>query len=243
MPVAPIVPLEAGCPWEPVSSLWLPNVRWCEAQLCSLVVEPANTWSNLAYVLAGLALWWIGSRRGERTLRIFGVAEIAVGICSLVYHMSFSGILQVLDFAGMYVFTNLLIALNLVRLGALSHRRFWPVYATSVVAFTALTVALRFTPFPIQGIVFVLILAIVVTEAMQRARADLDRRFFYASLVTLVVAAAFSAADVTGVLCDPNDHFVQGHAIWHVLGSLSLIFAACFYRQFPDLWESQQENA
>jgi hypothetical protein len=238
MPPAPVLPLDPGCPWEPLSSFWLPNVRWCETQLCSWVVEPANTWSNLAYVLAGVALWWIGTRRGERTLRIFGLAEIVVGISSLVYHMSFSGVLQVLDFVGMYVFTNLLIGLNLVRLGTLPRRLFWPVYVLSVAAFTALTVALRFTSFPIQGVVFVLILAIIATELMQRPAAGLDRRFFHASLATLVVAAVFSAADVTRVFCDPDDHFVQGHAIWHVLGSISLVFAACFYRQFPDLWEA-----
>jgi hypothetical protein len=238
MPPAPVLPLDPGCPWEPLSSFWLPNVRWCETQLCSWVVEPANTWSNLAYVLAGVALWWIGTRRGERTLRIFGLAEIVVGISSLVYHMSFSGVLQVLDFVGMYVFTNLLIGLNLVRLGTLPRRLFWPVYVLSVAAFTVLTVALRFTSFPIQGVVFVLILAIIATELMQRPAAGLDRRFFHASLATLVVAAVFSAADVTRVFCDPDDHFVQGHAIWHVLGSISLVFAACFYRQFPDLWEA-----
>jgi len=233
----PIVPLEAGCPWEPFSSLWLPNVRWCEAQLCSVVVEPANTWSNLAYVFAGLALLWLGARQHDRTLRIFGAAEIVVGISSLVYHMSFSGILQVLDFFGMYVFTNLLLGLNLVRSGALSRSRFWPVYAGSVLALTALTVALRFTPFPIQGIVFVLILGIVATELRQHTAPPAGRRWFFASLATLTVAAGFSAADVTGVFCDPENHFVQGHAIWHVLGAISLVFAAFHYRRIPDLWE------
>jgi hypothetical protein len=238
MPVSPIVPLEPGCPWEPLSSFWLPNVRWCEAQLCSVVVEPANTWSNLAYVFAGLALLWLGTRRNERTLCNFGLAEIVVGVCSFVYHMSFTGVLQVLDFFGMYVFTNLLIALNLVRLDVVSRDRFWPIYGASVVALTALTVALRFTSFPIQGIVFVLIVAIVATEYLQRVR--IDRRLFLASLAALTVAAAFSAADVTGVFCDPNDHFVQGHAIWHVLGAISLVFAAFFYRQVPDLWEGSR---
>jgi hypothetical protein len=233
----PIAPLEAGCPWEPLSSFWLPNVRWCEAQLCSVVVEPANTWSNLAYVFAGLALLWIGARRGDRTLRIFGLAEIVVGVCSFVYHMSFSGVLQVLDFFGMYVFTNLLLGLNLVRLGVLPRRRFWAVYAASVLALTALTVALRFTPFPIQGIVFVLILGIVATELRQRTAPPAGRRWFFASLATLTIAAGFSAADVTGVFCDPENHFVQGHAIWHVLGAISLVFAAFHYRRIPGLWE------
>jgi hypothetical protein len=151
--------------------------------------------------------------------------------------MSYTGVLQVLDFFGMYVFTNLLIALNLVRLEKLSHRSFWPVYGVSVVALTVLTVALRFTPFPIQGIVFVLILAIVATEFLQRAPAQADRHLFFAALATLTVAAGFSAADVTGVFCDPDDHFVQGHAIWHVLGATSLVFAAFYYRRIPDLWQ------
>jgi Ceramidase len=230
----PILPLEPGCPWEPLSSFWLPNVRWCEAQLCSVVVEPANTWSNLAYVVAGLALLAAGRRRDDRTLRVFGAAEVVVGVSSFVYHMSYTGVLQVLDFFGMYVFTNLLIALNLVRLGALSRERFWPVYATSVVALTALTIALRFTPFPIQGIVFVAILAIVATELLQRAP-GIDRRFFWASLATLTVGAGFSAGDVTGVFCDPENHVVQGHAIWHVLGAISLVFAAFHYRALR-LW-------
>ena len=242
MPVSPIVPLEPGCPWEPLSSFWLPNIRWCEAQLCSVVVEPANTWSNLAYVFAGLALLWLGARRGERTLRVFGAAEIVVGVCSFVYHMSFTGVLQVLDFFGMYVFTNLLIALNLVRLGLLSRPRFWSVYGTSVVATTALTVALRFTAFPIQGIVFVLILVIVATEYLQRAPVRADRRLFLAALAAISVAAGFSAADVTGVFCDPDDHFVQGHAIWHVFGAISLAFAAFFYQQIPDLWEEESST-
>jgi hypothetical protein len=225
----PILPLEPGCPWEPLSSFWLPNVRWCEAQLCSVVVEPANTWSNLGYVFAGIALLALGLRRDDRTLRIFGAAEIVVGVASFVYHMSYTGVLQVLDFFGMYVFTNLLIALNLVRLGALSRERLWRVYATSVVALTALTVALRFTPFPIQGIVFVAILAIVATELLDR-RPRIDRRFFWASLATLTVGAGFSAADVTGAFCDPGNHFVQGHAVWHLLGAVSLVFAAFHYR-------------
>lgn len=71
-----------------------------------------NGWSNLAYADASLA-----SRRGERTLRILGVAEIVLVVGSMVHHMTFSSMLQVRNFFGMYV-TNLLFGLDLVRLGA-----------------------------------------------------------------------------------------------------------------------------
>jgi hypothetical protein len=40
---------------------------------------------------------------------------------------------------------------------------------------------------------------------------------------------------VTGVFCDPENHVVQGHAIWHVLGATSLVFAALHYRALH-LW-------
>ena len=50
------VHLSPGCPWYELSELRLPNFDWCEAQRCSYVVEPANAWSNLAYVIVGLVL-------------------------------------------------------------------------------------------------------------------------------------------------------------------------------------------
>ena len=33
-----------------------PNVDWCERELCALVTNPANTWSNLAYFAFGVAM-------------------------------------------------------------------------------------------------------------------------------------------------------------------------------------------
>ncbi len=233
-----VPPMQPGCPWSDIANAWLPNIKWCEAQVCSIVVEPANTWSNLAYVIIGLALWWRGRQRADLLMMTFGKAELVVGVFSFTFHMSYSGILQVLDFAAMFIFVGLTLSLNLVRLGWLAPALRVRAYVLGVVVMTALVVALRFTTFPIQLVTPVLILATVVTEVIlwrrsRRPGADpIVYRWFLASLVTLVGAAALSAADASRAFCDPHDHLIQGHALWHVLSAISLGFASRFYGQF-----------
>ena len=62
-PLPSAAPLPPGCPW----SGWAPpNVQWCEENLCALVTAPANTWSNLAYIVVGLVMWAAARRLGEQ---------------------------------------------------------------------------------------------------------------------------------------------------------------------------------
>lgn len=239
-----VPPMAPGCPWSEVANFWLPNIKWCEAQVCSIVVEPANTWSNLAYILIGLLLLARASSRARRGLphrmaRTFGHAEIVVGVFSFAFHMSYSGLLQVLDFAAMFVFVGLTLSLNLVRLGWLPERQRIRAYVLGVVALTGLVVGLRFTPFPIQLVTPVLILATAATELVLwwRSRAHAPRglyRWFLGSLLLLIGAAVCSALDAARIWCDPHDHLVQGHALWHVLSAISLGLLARFYERLDE---------
>ncbi len=227
--------LQPGCPWYELSELRLPNVDWCEAQRCALVVEPANTWSNLAYVAVGLLLIWLARSSASRQLRFFGPAAILVGLCSGIYHASYTFTLQVLDFFAMYVFCYLLITVNLRRLGRLPAELWWRRFWQLVVATTVVTVGIDFLEIPIQGIVFALILVIVGTEALAHRRdPDGSLRFFFLSLALLCTAGTFSALDVTRTWCDPEHPVLQGHAIWHVLTALALLAAYFHARQFED---------
>jgi hypothetical protein len=230
--VRPPVHLEPGCPWYALSEVRLPNVDWCEAQRCAWVVEPANAWSNLGYIVIGAAL--IALARGARSgaLRSFGPAAIVVGLCSGVYHASYTFVLQILDFFAMYVFCYLLLAVNLRRAGRLSARAWLPAYAGLVLATTGLTVAADFASVPIQGIVFVLIVAIVASELALRARAPYAMGWFAAAIAAIALGGVASALDVTRTWCDPHHPFLQGHAIWHLLSAACLGAAYLHYRQF-----------
>ncbi len=231
----PDVHLEPGCPWYGLSELRLPNVDWCELQRCAWVVEPANTWSNLAYVIVGVALWSLTRRSSSPHLGFFAPAAILVGVASGIYHASYTFALQILDFLAMYVFCYLLITLNLRRLGVLGaddwRRRFWQLVAGT----TVLTVAVDFLEVPIQGLVFVLILTIVGTEIrIQRRGGGGELRSFALAMALIGAAAVFSALDVTRTWCDPTHPFLQGHAVWHVLSALSLFAIFFHYRQFEE---------
>lgn len=53
---------------------------------------------------------------------------------------------------------------------------------------------------------------------------------FYLALALL---AAASLANLTRVWCDPQDHWLQGHAVWHVPTAASLYVLYFFYAGLP----------
>ena len=234
--------LQPGCPWYELSTMVPPNIKWCEASLCAWITEPANTWSNLAYLAAALAMWReagrsvkTGARYAE--LQLFAPAAIAVGMFSFVYHASYNFITQFFDFIGMFVFLGLLLTLNFRRAGYLGERGGHKFYAALIVGGGALTILFYYVGIPIQLIVLVLILIVIGTE-VGPARAILRRSGesgeirngeYYLACLCLGVAAIFSALDASRVFCDPDNHWIQGHAIWHVLSALSLYFCFRFY--------------
>lgn len=179
---------------------------------------------------------YLAARRSPSPhLRFFAPAALLVGLASGIYHASYTFVLQILDFAGMYGFCALLLTLNLRRAGLLGahdwRKRFWQ----GVIAATGVTVAVDFTGVPIQSLVFVLILGIVGSEVLLIRRAPGTKSHLLVVAVALLGAGAvFSLLDVTRTWCLPSHAFLQGHAIWHVLSALSLL--ACFfhYRQFED---------
>lgn len=244
-PRLPANPIPEGCPWHELSRYGLPNVNWCEEFVCGWINEPANTWSNLAYLL--VALWIVGveSRKDgglpKGPLRWFAPVLTAMGLCSGIYHASNVHITQVLDFFGMYLFCFLLLGINGVRMQVLSLARL-PLWFGCCVAVSTLgtAVAVR-VGFPIQSFIGILTLALVVTEVLIRRRASTagpaqpSLRFFFASLGLLTLAATCSALDVSRTLCDPQSHVLQGHAAWHVLSALSLLLSFYHYRQFRSL--------
>ena len=227
--------LTPGCPWYALSELRLPNVDWCEAQRCAFVVEPANAWSNVAYLVVALALFALARSSSSPQLRFFAPAAALVGLASGIYHASYTFVLQILDFFGMYVFCYLLITLNLRRPGLLSARSWRRCFWGLVIGTTLVTVAIDFFEIPIQGIVLLLLLIVAGSELWlwRRAR-PATLRYFVLALALLSAGAVFSVLDVSRVWCDPHHPYLQGHAIWHVLSALALLAAYLHYRQFEE---------
>jgi len=207
----------------------------------------ANTWSNLAFVLVGLygvALGWHDLRHPSlgragylvRTPALslaFGLACCYLGAGSGLFHASLTRFGQQLDVAAMYAPLLVLIAVSMGRwipclpLGA--HRRnlpAWPIWIALVVVASVLLFLYKWSMSSLN--VLSTLIAIVslcaVLDRFQTSR-KLDVRWLCWSGTALIAAVICRQLDIAGRFTGP-DAWLQGHAVWHLLTSLSL---GCMY--------------
>ena len=219
--------LPPGSPWAG----WTPpNLKWCEDNLAGWITTPANTWSNLAYFV--VAYWiWREARGASRELRAFAPALVLLGAASFAFHASYTFAFQVADFVGMYLVLFLFIVLNLRRAGVVTVRTQTAWYAGGVAAFTAVMLAMAHLHLPYQSLVLVLAAVIGAQEA-RLAGTHPDRRELRRAWALFAAAFTCSALDLTRCWCDPSNHWLQGHAVWHVLSALGLHRGFRYYLQF-----------
>ena len=227
----PVDPLPPGCPW---SGWTLPNLKFCEENLCAWVTAPANTWSNLAYILVGLWLWSRARREDSPALRIFAPAAIFLGLASGLYHASYTYFFQTFDHLGMYMIACLLLTLNLRRLGVLTQKTQTPAYLGLIFLSTILMFLLPKIGAPIQALFAFQVAAAFFLEVplIIKSNPRPDYRYFVISALLFGAAYVIWTLDYQGIVCDPRNHLLQGHATWHVITALCVLTLHRFYRQF-----------
>ncbi len=137
----------------------------------------------------------------------------------------------------MFLFCFVVITANALRLGWIGVERRWPFLLAGTALLTLAVPVVSETSVPIQGMIVVLIAAILGQEAAVARRRPpgsppIARGAFYLALLLIAAAAAFSLADVTRTWCDPES-WLQGHAVWHLLSAASLVALFVFYRGLP----------
>ncbi|MFI5345642.1 MAG: ceramidase domain-containing protein [Elusimicrobiota bacterium] len=215
-----------GCPWGG----WPPaTMHFCEELTCGWLVQPANAVSSLAFVAVGL---WLFRMTGRRSIfALFPVSAVLVGITSFLYHASWTFFFQVFDVSSMFMLSCLLLVFNAWRLGLIGERKLPLVYSALVAASAAVMVILRGRS---GETLFAAEVALVLLSeaALARRSTGTRYRFFFWSFGTFLAAFAIWILDVREIVCDAKNHFLQGHAAWHVLNSFCFYFLYRFYRQF-----------
>ena len=246
MRLSPVPALPAGCPW----SNWArPNVKWCEDNLCAWVTTPANTWSNLLYIVFAVQMWReAGAARP--TLRLFAPASALVGLTSGLYHASYTWFFQIFDFVGMFCFCGVTITLNARRMNVIGAGSVYWAYFSGISVCTLCFFMLPVVGFPVQLIVLVLILTTLAQEAvlhrgLYQKHPELrpNMRHFASGILLLVVAFGCSLSDLMRVWCFPKNHVMNGHALWHILTAVVLYMLFQFHSQFSyDSAPAQKRN-
>lgn len=219
----------ALCPW----SSWAPaSISFCEKRLCQWIVEPANTWSNIGFVLVGIAIVIQARSLRRNDLSLVGLVSCLVGLGSAAFHGTATRWGEIVDVSAMYFISTLFIAFSLKRFLKLPFLKLFLVYFGTLLPSVLYLV--------ISGSHGIYLFAVQITitsliEIYMFRRMSPRPNYRYLSLVALTFTFSFTmwALDVLHILCDPNNHILGGHAVWHLANAAVLWFYYKFQQQFP----------
>jgi len=218
----------ASCPWTD----WRPTrFFFCEEPLCQWIQQPANTISNLFYLVAAILIWlrWKTTHPKIAKQLVFNLILIFLG--SFLLHSSMTFVGEVADMGAMFFLLSTMIVWNLDRfygraLGSLG-LLFWLLGSIPILFFATFDVDGNLLMLGASVVVFVLELGL-----LQRRKEKISYRWALAVVVTFLVAVPIWWFEATNTWCTPHSHGVTGHVIWHILTAISVLFIAEFYSQF-----------
>lgn len=238
--------IHPSCPWSHLEQSFGPaNVKWCEERLCAFINEPANAWSNLLFILVGLFIIYKGFKAKPSPLGkfnfIFGLIVTFMGTASFVFHATNNYLTQIFDFIGMYFYIYFLFCLSLYHFKKISVRTAINLFWGCVTLSTALIPASRYIHFPYQAIVGFA----AVTVALLQIRGWVsDKNYPKKELIFclgfFILGAVFSYLDISRTVCHPENHFIQGHALWHLCCGFGCWFS---YLVFSKQYQSSSTSS
>ena len=212
----------------------LPHNCFCEAIGNGLIRQPINAYTNIAYVLIGIIiLVYLSRTKHQFMLRspisnlprklfiLFGIACIAVGIGSFLYHASFIFLGEELDDDSMYLIGSFMLFFELAHHHKISTRQFILYY---LILNLLLETLIYFLPVVRGGVFAILVVTsiVLVEVSIHRKIVSSQRRQFYTAIGLFGVAYFIWILDKTHLLCYPTSLF-QGHAIWHLVSALAAL--------------------
>jgi predicted membrane channel-forming protein YqfA (hemolysin III family) len=218
--------MQPSCPWHFLAQQ---PYAFCEAQLCSWVQQPANTYSNLAYLVT--AYFIFKDKQGaDRPARLFfSWAILALFIFSTLFHASGTTLGKMADVGAMFIISMGLLSFafgRTLRLSALH---------TQLIFWAGLVPSLAFLFLMGQGgplFLAEILFAVGLEVRLMRQKHDaLAKMPLIKSLTAFVIAFIMWILDVKKILCWPDFHYLSGHAIWHIFCATALWFV---YRAYAE---------
>jgi hypothetical protein len=218
--------------------------EFCEASRPGLIKQPYNTWSNISFILSGLAIGWLlmrgtfaANNNNLTTNPFYGIfyASIVVllGPGSMCMHATTSDIGGFFDMLSMYLIASFTIAYATERFFKLKPLYFVIVFCIIL----AFCIWADGAPYHIifwffGDTVFAGLIALTIfIEAMNSyiRKMQHDIRWVAGALGSLIAAFVIWNLTKTGTsLCHPYSP-LQGHAMWHILDAVSTF---CLFRYY-----------
>ena len=205
---------------------------FCEAARPGCVKQPANTWSNLGFVIAGLAVAWharlpSGALGGRTSLATaYAVLAVVLGPASAAMHATQTDLGGRLDVLSMHLIAGFILAYAVTRLLDAGPVALGVAFVAAVVVAQVLTGRGGHVPWlgSMGNAVFALMLVTATMAgflARQAGRLRAHVGWAIAAVGSILVALGiWSLSHGGGPWCDPHS-LLQGHAIWHLLCAVS----------------------
>lgn len=212
------------CPWEKFPKFT--STSFCEEQICGWVVQPANTWSNISYLIA--AIYILQNKNFDSNKYWFAPVVLFLFFGSTAYHMTNTVWGHWTDLAGMLALSGLILSLTIVRFFKLR-----PIYLALL-----LPVILAFSlphigPSKWGGkIFFIQCMAAAIVEifTFKARQISSDRRtWIVRALGLFLFALAINIVDMKQYWCIPQNHVITLHAIWHLICGYCIYLVAKYY--------------
>lgn len=218
---------------------------FCEALRDRMIKQPANTWSNLGFMIAGLTIGYqsmhnrFAGRHNSFTTTSFYpafFATIAVLLCpgSMAMHASTAAIGGFLDMLSMYLIASFMFAYALRRLLRISELAFFIIFGVAL----SICVYIDLGPIDyigsIEAVLFIFAFFAVSASFIEvyfvySQTRTVQPRWAVGFIGAFLVAFFIWNMSLTdAVWCDPNS-LIQGHAIWHLLNAVSVY---CMFRYY-----------
>ena len=156
-----------------------------------------------------------------------GLASIIIGVGSAFYHASLTFIGQFFDVFGMFLLAAFMLVYAWERIYKLQPRITLALYLLLNAGLTWLQIAIPDT----RRYVFALVLMVALLFEYyfrMKAKPQIEVRWLRIGVGLLAGAYIIWISDNTRIVCFENS-ILQGHAIWHLLGAVSVIFLHQYY--------------
>jgi hypothetical protein len=216
------------CPWSEYQSA---AITFCEQRLCGWIVEPANTWSNIGYLIASILILRDNHGRNRHSLSLIGITALFVGIGSTLFHATGTRWGEVVDVSAMYLISGLFVTFALKQLVPLTRLQVIGVFSLLSGSSILYLVSSHSNGIVLFGLQLVLMGALEIRIFRKKSpRSD------YRNLILMAGAFAFSYIcwylDFHRIICNEHNHILGGHALWHLSNATCLWSYYKYQEQF-----------
>lgn len=211
-----------NCFWNTAPEM---AARFCEQPLCSVVIQPANTWSNIGYLIA--AFFLLRQAQLNQNKYGFSFLSFVLFIGSTMYHMTGTFWGRMLDVGAMLMLSGFMLSLTITR--------FFKIKNAWALLIGALIFALSAPAMPVGkgSLVFLIqVLSCAFIEWAMSRRLDISpeiKKLLRRAVGLFLIALVCQRLDYHRVICDPHNHVVNLHAIWHLICAYCIFLIAQYY--------------